>query len=408
MEYILKKFSAIFLLNSILLGFLTGVTAGAYLILVNFLINLIWKTIPMVFSISTIYYPLIVCSIGGLIIGLLQRNSSNYPKTMAEVIGEYKTTGRIEYTNEVRKNFFHAIPILAFGGSVGPEASLSGILGGMINWVGDRMKMSLERREELVDMGIGAILSTVFYAPFAGIGRAFDKPTRDFRVKGRKIFVYTITVIFGIIGFFLINKLFPHESSFGIHFRDNIKWTWQGFALIPVAIVVGMLFGKFFNYLGQLSSRITENNRKTVLWAIVGGIIIGTAGIVSPYFLFSGEIQLLNFSKVAVSRSALFLVFIAFGKAFVTNFCFSLGWRGGMIFPAIFSSAAIGFALSAILPFTPAILVSATIAASLTYIMRQPGVVAGLLLLLLPIEIFPIIIVVCYLTNYLLKSFSKH
>ncbi|WP_334328637.1 chloride channel protein [Companilactobacillus sp. HBUAS59699] len=404
----MKKFRAIFLLNSILLGFLTGVTAGAYLILVNFLIDLIWKKIPVVFHISTILYPLIICSIGGLIIGFLQRKNGNYPKTMAQVLGEYKTTGKIKYTNEVRKNFFHAIPVLAFGGSIGPEASLSGILGGMINWVGDRMKMSLERREELVDMGIGAILSTVFYAPFAGIGRAFDKPTRDFIVKGRKIFVYTVTTISGVIGFFLVNKLFPHESSFGIHFRDNINWTWQGFALIPLAIIVGAMFGKLFNFLGQLSNRITENNRKTVLWAIIGGLIIGIAGVISPYFLFSGEIQLLSFSKEAVSQSAWFLIFIGLGKAFITNFCFSLGWRGGMIFPAIFSSAAIGFALSAILPFTPAILVSATIAASLTYIMRQPGVVAGLLLLLLPIEIFPIIIVVCYLTNYLLKSLSKH
>ncbi|WP_155832100.1 chloride channel protein [Companilactobacillus nodensis] len=177
--------------------------------------------------------------------------------------------------------------------------------------------------------------------------------------------------------------------------------------MIPVAIVAGILFGMLFNNLGKWSQQLTRNNQKTVLWAILGGLIIGTAGIISPYLMFSGEVQLLGFSRDAVSQSALFLIFIAIGKAFVTNFCFSLGWRGGMIFPAIFSSAAAGFALSVLLPFTPAIIVSVTIASSLTYIMRQPGVVAGLLLLLLPIEVFPIIIVVCYLTNYLLKSLSK-
>lgn len=407
MEFILKKFSVIFLLYSILLGFLVGITAGAYLILVNFLINLVWKTVPNVFNISTIYYPLIVCGLGGILIGLLQRKNGNYPRTMVEVIGEYKQTGKIKYTNEIRKNFFHAIPVLTLGASVGPEAALSGILGGLVNWVGDRLRLTLERREELVNMGIGAILSTVFYAPFAGIGKAFDEPTRDFRIKGRKIFVYAVTILSGVVGFYLINHVLPHESSFGIHFRRSINWTWQGFALIPVAIVVGVLFGMLFNNLGKWSQRLTMNNQKTVLWAILGGLIIGTAGIISPYLMFSGEVQLLGFSRDAVSQSALFLIFIAIGKAFVTNFCFSLGWRGGMIFPAIFSSAAAGFALSVLLPFTPAILVSVTIASSLTYIMRQPGVVAGLLLLLLPIEVFPIIIVVCYLTNYLLKSLSK-
>ncbi len=162
-----------------------------------------------------------------------------------------------------------------------------------------------------------------------------------------------------------------------------------------------------FNNLGKWSHKLTKNNKKTVIWAILGGLIIGTAGIVSPYFMFSGEAQLLGFSRVAVSQSAMLLIFIAVGKAFITNFCFSLGWRGGLIFPAIFSSAAAGFALATILPFTPAIIVSVTIASSLTYIMRQPGVVAGLLLFLLPIEVFPIIIIVCYLTNYLLKSLSK-
>ncbi|WP_125763229.1 chloride channel protein [Companilactobacillus hulinensis] len=375
--------------------------------MVNFLINLIWKTVPNMLNIQTIFYPLIICIVGGLIIGFQQRRMPGYPRTMNQVIGEYKTTGKIRYTHEISKNFFNAITVLSFGGSVGPEAALSGILGGLINWVGDRMKLTLKRREELVNMGIGAILSTVFYAPFAGIGKAFDAPTRDFRVRGRKIFVYTITVISGVIGFGFMNRIFPHESTFGIHFRQNIAWTWQGFALIPVALVVGILFGKLFENLGKWSKQLTRNSKRTVLWAIVGGLIIGGAGMISPYYQFSGEANLLGFSRIAMDQSVWFLIMIGIGKAIITNLCFSLGWRGGMIFPAIFSSAATGFALSAILPFTPAILVSVTIAASLTSIMRQPGVVAGLLLLLLPIEVFPIIIIVCYLTNYLLKSLSR-
>ena len=80
------------------------------------------------------------------------------------------------------------------------------------------------------------------------------------------------------------------------------------------------------------------------------------------------------------------------GKAILTNFCFAFGWRGGKIFPAIFSSTAIGFAFVSLFPYTPGLLVGVLVAASLTMILGQPYLSMSLLLFLFPIQFFPVIL----------------
>ncbi|WP_300559271.1 chloride channel protein [Companilactobacillus sp.] len=404
----MKKFDSVFVLYSIVLGTFVGVCTGLYMTLVNFLIEFIWTDIPQWMNTDRRLYPLVVTVIGGIIIGLLQKFYHGYPKTMEQVLAEFKTTGRIEYRHEVRKTFFTAIPALAFGGSIGPEASLTGIVGGLVNWVGDHLKLTLGNREELTKMGIGAIFSTVFHAPFAGIGNAFDATKGDFKHRSRKIIVYTLTVIFGVLGFVFINKLFPHESSFGIHLSKNVQWSWQAFALIPLALVIGLLFGKIFVWTGNYLGRFTKKVDRKVCLPIAGGVILGLVAMISPYFLFSGETSVLDFSKNAVGQSFWVLFGIAVGKTLIANLCFCFGWRGGLIFPAIFSSVAMGFAFIAIFPYTPGLLISIIVAVSITTIVEQPGVVAGLLLLLLPIQFFPFVIIAAYLTKYTLGLLRKY
>lgn len=403
----MRKFNYVFVLYSIVLGTFVGIVTGLYMLMINVLIHFIWTDVPKYIGMSHNYYILIICLLGGLLIGFLQRKYHGYPKTMEQVLEEFKTTGRIEYHHEVSKTFFTAVPALIFGGSIGPEASLTGILGGMVNWVGDHLKITLENRKELTQMGIGAIFSTVFHAPFAGIGNAIDGAKGDFKNRTRKIIIYTLTVIFGLLGFILINKLFPHESSFGIHLSKNIHWTWQGIVLIPIALALGILFGKVFVWTGNLLGKLSLPKKHALTAAIIAGLLLGIFGILSPYLMFSGETELLNFSTSAFGSSFAVLLLIALGKMLIANICFSFGWRGGLIFPAIFSSVSMGFAFATIFPYTPGLLISVVVAASITVIVEQPGVVAGLLLFLLPIQFFPFILIICYLSNYLLIRFRK-
>lgn len=218
--------------------------------------------------------------------------------------------------------------------------------------------------------------------------------------------VYGFATVFGIIGFTMINQIFPKESVLGIHIPIVI---WQSkvlFLIIP-AIVSGILFGYLFLRIEKISNRIAKKINHPIVLVIIAGILIGLLGMISPYFLFSGEHELLPLSKDYREMSRWFLLFIAIGKVILTNLCFAFGWRGGKIFPAIFSSATIAFTMVSFFPFTPGLIVSIVVAASVTIILKQPLVTAALLLFLFPIQFFPAIVFICYLAQYLDSRIAK-
>ncbi|MBJ8205712.1 chloride channel protein, partial [Bacillus cereus] len=86
---------------------------------------------------------------------------------------------------------------------------------------------------------------------------------------------------------------------------------------------------------------------------IIGGILLGIVGTFLPYTLFSGEHQL---KELVVEWSHLsFWILLLSGilKLCSTAVCLNTGWRGGHIFPIIFSGSSIGYAIASILPIDP-------------------------------------------------------
>lgn len=397
------RFSTSFVMYSCVLGLIVGVGAALFLTLVNFLIEFVWVSIPHMVSIP--FYLILVGLFGGVLVGLVQTKLGNYPITMHETLSEFKQKGRVTYQDQIGKNFLAAVIVLMFGASLGPEAALSGILGGMITWMGDHLKLTLKNKERLLKLGIGTMLAAIFRAPLAGIGEAFEEhnyPTIDNRLK--RILLYGLSTLFGLIGFLSVKRLFPEESVFTLYFSKTIVWKWQAIVLVPLAFLVGGLFGILFLKIEMITDELARKLNHPILAALIAGLCIGVFALWSPYFLFSGEHQLFPFSKEAIQFPLFNLVLLGIGKATLTNICFSFGWRGGKIFPAIFSSTAIGFAVVQLFPYTPELIVGVVVATSLTMILNQPYVSAALLLLLFPLQVFPAILISCLS----IKKFKDH
>lgn len=161
-----KDMHYILVLYGILLGSIVGATVWLFLVTINIGIHFIWGYLPTIFS-SPPYYTICVTIIGGILVGLTQKYFGTYPRLMPEVMAEYKKTGRIEYSF-VHKATLTAIIVLIFGASLGPEAALVGIIGGLCTWVGDRFNFALKGMNELTEVGIGATLSVIFNAPLFG------------------------------------------------------------------------------------------------------------------------------------------------------------------------------------------------------------------------------------------------
>ncbi|EPH97694.1 chloride transporter, ClC family [Enterococcus faecalis 13-SD-W-01] len=396
------QFSVLFLLYSCTLGLLVGVVAAVFLITTNALTDFVWVSIPEMISIPG--YPIIIGLIGGILVGLIQTKIGNYPTTIEETLGEFKKTGRVEYKRQLSKIALSAVIVLMFGASLGPEAALAGIVGGLVTWMGDHLKVTLENKEELLKLSLSAMLSAVFRAPLVGLGDAFEEEKKEplqTKTRTRRIILYVLSTLFGFVGFLFVKKLVHEESVFALHFSKDIVWSWQAVLLSPLGWLFGGVFGFLFLQIEKITNALSKKINHPVIKALLAGLFIGIFAWWSPYFIFSGERQLLPFSKEALQLSLVSLLVLGIGKAFLTNFCFSFGWRGGKIFPAIFSSAAIGFAFVQLFPYTPGLTVGVIVGSSVTIILGQPYVSAALLLLLFPIQFFPGILISCWGINKL-------
>ncbi len=145
-----------------------------------------------------------------------------------------------------------------------------------------------------------------------------------------------------------------------------------------------------------------------IIKATIWGIVLALLTLITSYALYSGEFQIVPFVHQALQISPLFLLVIAVIKTLSTNIGFSLGWRGGKIFPSIFASVAVGaaiaqFSIAQFLPIMPVMCVAITVSASIAVILGKPLLTAILLILLLPIELAPVILVSAYLAACLTK-----
>lgn len=135
------------------------------------------------------------------------------------------------------------------------------------------------------------------------------------------------------------------------------------------------------------------------------GLILAVSSLITSDILFSGEFRIVPFTHEAFNQSITFLLVVALVKAVMSNLGFVMGWRGGTIFPAIFSSVAVGTACAMMLPGDVRVNAIVVIAASLTFILEKPLLTIVLLILLVPIELAPVIILVCFLVGRIIKLF---
>lgn len=87
--------------------------------------EMIWEWIPERIHIP--YYTVLVCTVGGAIIGIFRKLYGDYPEDMETVMGKVKKEKRYEYKNMLVMMIAALLPLL-IGSSVGPEAGLTGII----------------------------------------------------------------------------------------------------------------------------------------------------------------------------------------------------------------------------------------------------------------------------------------
>lgn len=380
------KNSALFMLYAICIGAITGLIVWCFLKIMNVSIEFIWETLPNIIQVP--FYTIIVCVLGGLVIGIWKKKTGDYPEELEEVMGKVKKEGRYPYNNIGSISVSAMLPLI-FGGSIGPEAGLTGVIAGLCTWIGDKFKYLFKEMKELTQIGVSATLGTIFNSPMFGFIEPIESEKEEATLpKTSKMILYFLA-IFGAFGIFILLNHFSKGSS-GIASFDGLEigvkeWIW----LLPLSLI-GIIAGYFYHFSHKIVTKMCEPIKNHIIVkCILAGLLLGIAGTFLPFTMFSGEHQMLEIMDNWKEIGVVILILTAIIKLLITNICIIMGFKGGHFFPCIFSGVCIGYALCILIGINPVFSVIVITTSLMASLMRKPFATVLLLMICFPVPAIP-------------------
>ena len=390
------------LVFTILLGAVAGSVIWLFMRGIGLCTEFLWNMVPEWIDEGIGYhfsvYPIILCTLGGLLIGILHKFFGDYPESLPTVMDKIKKDGNYTYKHFLPLLILAFLP-LVFGGSIGPEAGLTGIIVALCYWVGDNLKYARERKNHFSEIGEVITLGVIFHAPLFGIfaveEEEFGDDEKPTLPKPVKLVLYGLAIgaAFGVVA--LLRHFFGRAAE-GLPRLPVSPAHWQDYILMLLYIPAGLLLYLFFELSEKLSALIAKRI-PTVLRGLLGGILIGVCGMLLPIVLFSGEEEMGALPDTFTTYAPLALIGIAMLKCLITTVSIQTGFRGGHFFPLIFACVCLGFGIAMLIfgsnagshvVFAAAIVTATTLGIQL----KKPLAVAMLLLLMFPVRIILLIL----------------
>ena len=385
-----------FVLLALAMGFVIGFAVFLVMNLSTWLTQLLWNTVGG--ALGLWWFPLAVCTLGGILIGLWTWWSHDRVRSLEEVMGEFKETGSYR-TNGVVKPVVSFLLPLVFGGSIGFEAGLTGLITSGCCWIRDQIKKAGLRFASVADVTIAASFAAIFGTPLAGIVAGVENDpdeknqvlghanVDDFDMRrGAKAVLYTAAAFGAFGGIKVFSSLFG--ASGGLPRFEGVEASPAQFLwVVPcllVAYVMALAFHGSSRLFQTVSRRMGEGQAGTVAKPIIVGVAMGAIACALPYVLFPGETQCEELMETWVTLPAFALLATGLLKAIITPLCINMGWVGGSFFPSIFAGVAAGYGMAALTGADPMLMVTVTTSAFLAGVLRRPLIVLGILFLCFP------------------------
>lgn len=398
------KNRALFLISVALTGALAGAAVWLFFFAMEHGIDFFWTEVPHMLGAASpelasgpfgcLPYPFFVCLVGGLLIGLYEKLTGAKTDDLNQVMAKVKQDGRYPYDSLGKLSIAALLPLL-FGGSIGPEAGLTGVIAGLCSWVGDRMRRFGAEFRELTLLGTQAALTALFtapvfgfVAPLTGSADGQDDSSDEITIKlpkAQKTVVYGIAIAGGLGTYLLLGQLMGGGMGmprFEAAEMGSLELTW----LIPLTLV-GMVCGWLFFVSEHASEALAHAiGERPVAKAMLAGLVLAACGTVLPYTMFAGEMQADVLMETYLTIPAGVLIATGLVKAMLTPALINLGWRGGHFFPVIFSGVSLGYGFALLTGADPVFCVAVCTASTMGAVMRQPVMVVGLLLMCFPLK----------------------
>ncbi|WP_295031093.1 chloride channel protein [uncultured Methanobrevibacter sp.] len=210
-------------------------------------------------------------------------------------------------------------------------------------WLSKFMTFFKKNIYDICDVGINSVFSLIFVAPLYGLVALIENQENSEKKTYSNIFcILGALLVFYIIGEFFGAPLgFPHVGGYDISNFERILG-------VPLAII-GSLFGIIYLLFDKYTEKILGKMKfkdNILITCLIGGLILGIFGIISPLTLFSGETNMELILETYAVYSPIILINIGLAKLLLTNICIKTGWKGGHFFPVIFCGIIIGCGFS--------------------------------------------------------------
>ena len=330
-----------------LFGSLSSLLTAGYITIYNQGVIFFGQVSLLIYNIN--FWPLILLGLAGVFIGLAIKFFGQHG-VLGVAQSQYAKTGCVNYRN-VQSILLQGFIALWSGAAVGPVGTLTFLAGGLGTFVSERLKLQKDDIQVLTYSAIAGAFGGFFGSPILGAVYAVEYML----IKELNLYRHLIPgLIAGAVGYGVYFAIL-HTSFLGVYsFPDfaSLRVVDLVWALLVgiIAALIGTLFKLVFGLVHRVFGRL---NKRPVILAITGGLIIGFIGSFLPLTLYSGQHQLLEIIRNPASSGIGILLLMMLVKILLTGTSFATGFEGDPMFPLLFIGGTLGQVLSEILTFIP-------------------------------------------------------
>jgi len=336
---LLSREHSIMAVLAIMVGLAGGFGAIGFRYLINFVQSLSYGSADDLLDVVgnvPWYLRVIIPAIGGGIVGLLvyffarEAKGHGVPEVMEAVA---LRGGVIRKRLVVVKSLASAISI-GTGGSVGREGPIVQIGSAIGSSLGQILKVSADRMRTLVGCGAAAGIAATFNAPIAGSMFALEIILGDFGLA-----TFSPIVISSVTATAVSRHYLGDFPAFVVPNYELVS-AWEFPLYISLGLFCALIAFIFIKTLYRFEDMFDGFLFPGYLKAVLGGLILGSAGMVFPHILGVGygAIDLSLIQKLAWWLMLL-LIFL---KILATSVTIGSGGSGGVFAPSLFLGAMTG------------------------------------------------------------------
>jgi H+/Cl- antiporter ClcA len=330
-----------------LFGALSSLLTSAYITLYNQGIKFFEQ--PSLFVLHINVWPFLLVTFAGLLIGLMIKFLGQHAG-LGVAQRQYAQTGRVN-PRYLPRILIQGFTALWSGAAIGPEGLLVFLCGGVGTFIADRLKLEKQDVPLLVYSTIAGAFGGFLGSPIVGAIGAVEYMF----IKELDFYRHLIPGLLAAASGYVMYFAVLHTSYLGIYSFPNYASPHLidlGWAVLVGVIsgFVGILFKLIFGVIHRVFSPL---DKRPVVRAVVGGMIIGVIGLFLPLTLYSGQEQLLQIIHNPAVYGVGLLLLMLLVKTILTSTSFATGFDGGPLFPLIFIGGTLGLAISKILAFIP-------------------------------------------------------